>query len=165
MQEVTSLGILASEQPCPESLAGRNLSDRVGQACWYSSSSDWLNTEADSVVVGVKHTIRGSGYHEQPCSIRHARTKKQLRRSLPGKLHVSALPPVCLALSHRAAKACCMLPVAACTCTAHSCCAHDIPACLSSRGTGLASWTLQGCSQPSFTHSRRDSAWIRSRRQ
>jgi hypothetical protein len=76
LQEVTSLGVMGyAKSFCPETFSGRNLSHHRGSACWYSTTQHWLNTEADSLVVGIDHVYKGSGaYSPQPCRIRHAVT-------------------------------------------------------------------------------------------
>lgn len=100
MQEVTSLGVIGpSPTSCPASFAGKNFSKHQGSACWYSTTQKWLNTEADSLVLGVDHTYRGSLYSPQPCSIRHAITGGLIPGSHPGMLLCDhPIDPACLKL-------------------------------------------------------------------
>lgn len=105
MQEVTSFGIKAnSSASCDESFLGVPLGQYRGSACWYLSKHHWLNTEADSVILGVDHAYTGrKKYNPQTCRVQHALTGELANVTFPGKTLVfrhsqDTLPATQLAL-------------------------------------------------------------------
>ena len=58
--------------PCPEELGGQQLTGLLGQTCLYARSTDWINTGADSTIIGIRHSPEGQAGRVLSCGIRAA---------------------------------------------------------------------------------------------